>query len=253
MAVTTFSVNANSAESTLEIASKGVVSNSVKWTQESKEYSLIVDSLYRNAADDLRHQTLPNTPWLVIMDVDETLLNNSQYNLRLEQTNTTYSNESWRAWVQEKHAKAIPGAVYFVKTVLALGGQLALVTNRNQLDDQHTWKNLVDVGFPITAQNTCLVGRRPQDKSTIDNKRYINDKDLRREEFTTGAASLCWNKDDALKLQWNRGFNLLMQVGDNIEDVAGTTQKNASIEQLLKRQGRDILILPNAMYGSWGH
>lgn len=246
-------VLANPTNPKLQKESNGQVSHSVKWTQQSKEYPLIVNSLYRNAAENLRQRALPKTPWLVVMDVDETLLNNSEYNRRLEQTNGSYSSESWRGWVHEKNAKAIPGAVYFVKTVLELGGQLALVTNRNQLDDNYTWDNLLKVGFPIEHKNTCLVGRRSQDKSIIDGKAYMNDKDLRREEFFTGKASLCWQETPKHKQQWNKAFTLLMQVGDNIEDVAKTTQGNAVLNDLLERQGQDILILPNAMYGSWNH
>lgn len=244
---------ANPTNPKLKTDVKGKLSTGVKWTQQSKEYPLLVSSLYHQAADNLRQQSLPSTPWLVVMDIDETLLNNSEYNQRLELTGGSYSSKSWRNWVHEKNAKAIPGAIYFVKTVLELGGQLALVTNRNQLDDRHTWKNLLKVGFPIDASNTCLVGRRPQDKAVMDGVRYINDKDLRREEFTTGKASLCWQDDDQLKAMWQRPIILTYQVGDNIEDIAKTTQENANIEELLKRQGKDILVLPNAMYGSWNH
>lgn len=42
-----------------------------------------------------------------------------------------------------------------------------------------------------------------------------------------------------------------MQVGDNIKDFYQTTQENVDIPAFLERQGKDILILPNAMYGSW--
>ena len=42
-----------------------------------------------------------------------------------------------------------------------------------------------------------------------------------------------------------------MQVGDNIEDFARTTQEEADIEALLASQDPVFILLPNAMYGSW--
>lgn len=246
-------LQANPTNNKPTTAKKLGLSTGVKWTQQSKEFPLITSYLYQQATQSLKERQLPKTPWLVIMDVDETLLNNSDYNKRLDLTGGSYTSDSWRAWVQEKNATAIPGAIEFVKTVIELGGQLAFVTNRNHLDDGDTWQNLVSVGFPIDAQNTCLTGKRPQDKKAIDHKNIINDKDLRRNEFTSGKATQCWVKDKALKTLWNQDFTLVMQVGDNIEDIAQTTQKNANISALLQRQAQDILILPNAMYGSWGH
>ncbi len=246
-------VNANPTNNTAKAKQSKGLSTAVKWTQQSQEFTLLTHYLYRQATQALREKTLPTTPWLVIMDVDETLLNNSDYNKRLDLSNGNYTNESWRSWVHEENASAIPGAIEFVNTVFELGGQLALVTNRNQQDDAYTWRNLTNVGFGINSTNTCLVGKRAQDKAAIDNKQIINDKDLRRNAFVSGNASLCWTHKSSVKQRWNQPFTLVFQVGDNIEDIAKTTQKNTDMNSLLKRQGKDILILPNAMYGSWSH
>ncbi|MGB0898904.1 MAG: HAD family acid phosphatase [Psychrobium sp.] len=246
-------LHANPTNNKSATSKKLGLSTGVKWTQQSKEFPLLTSYLYQQATQNLKTQVLPTTPWLVIMDIDETLLNNSDYNKRLDLTGGSYTGESWQAWVHEKNATAIPGAIEFVKTVIELGGQLALVTNRNHIDDSYTWQNLLSVGFPIDRKTTCLTGKRPQDKKAIDNINIINDKDLRRQEFISGQASQCWGQDKQLKSLWNRDFSLVYQVGDNIEDIAKTTQKNADVQQLLLRQGKDILILPNAMYGSWGH
>ena len=96
------------------------------------------------------------------MDVDETILDNSPYQVNLDKTGKTYTSASWDAWVASQNAKMVPGAKAFMQQVLALGGTLALVTNRNRALDHHTWQNLLDHGLPLTADNTCLLGRVPR-------------------------------------------------------------------------------------------
>jgi predicted secreted acid phosphatase len=50
---------------------------------------------------------------------------------------------------------------------------------------------------------------------------------------------------------WRSKHTIIMQIGDNIEDVDGITQENSDIDALSKRWNNDIFILLNPMYGSW--
>ena len=190
-------------------------------------------------------------PWVVFIDVDETLLDNSEYNRRRDILGKGFTLESWASWVKEESATAVPGAKNFVSSVLENGGQIALITNRDRELDQHTWNNLVQLGFPFSRTNTCILGRTQADKDAVGSKGVINDKDLRRNNVLNGDAENCWSNFPEAKDNWNKELQLVMQVGDNIQDIAKITQDSANIEELLKRQGADILILPNAMYGSW--
>ena len=61
----------------------------------------------------------------------------------------------------------------------------------------------------------------------------------------------CYNPSDEAVAEWSQPHNIVMQVGDNIEDIAQTTQASADPSALLPRFGKDIVILPNPMYGSW--
>src|SRR3546814_16662525 len=47
----------------------------------------------------------------VIMDIDETVLDNSPYQARLIRDQAQYSDPTWDLWVAEKKAKAVPGVV----------------------------------------------------------------------------------------------------------------------------------------------
>lgn len=226
------------------------LTSAVKWQRISKEYKLITTSLYHNAADALTNREINAENWVVVMDVDETLLDNSEFQRRLDTSGGKYTSEGWANWVKEENADAVPGAVTFVKAFLAKGGKLAAITNRPQALDSHTWANLKAVGFPVTQDNTCLMGRSKEDKAAINHNDIINDKDRRRAMIEAGKAE-CFEANTPVPSVWRKPAVIEMQVGDNIEDVRFVTQEDADIEALLPRQGHNILILPNPMYGSW--
>ncbi|WP_163930953.1 HAD family acid phosphatase [Paraferrimonas sp. SM1919] len=222
----------------------------VKWQTQSAEYQLLTSNIYQRAADSLSKLSPSNENWVVVMDVDETVLDNSQYQVRREGLGLGYSSGSWDQWVSEQQATLVPGAKAFIEAVIAKGGKLALVTNRKRHTDKYTWNNLLALGLPITAQNTCLVGRVKQDKASIDGKQIINDKDLRRQQLQNGTAA-CFNPTNGQRTKFSDDhYQILMQVGDNIEDFAEVTQHGANI-QLLLEQSDNLILLPNPMYGSW--
>ncbi len=227
------------------------ISTGVRWTQNSAEYALITSSLYQQAEQNIDRFSSMDEPWVIIMDVDETLLDNSNYNKRRDALGLGFTPETWTDWVMEESATEVPGSKQFVTRVLEAGGQIALVTNRDRSADQYTWNNLLQLGFPITRENTCIIGRAQVDRDAVGEEGIINDKDLRRKEVTTGIAENCWANYPDAQSTWNRDLKLVMQVGDNIKDFSKTTQDNVDLSEFLKRQGVDILVLPNAMYGSW--
>lgn len=225
------------------------LSNSVKWQTASKEYRYLTQTTYQQATQALKSRKLPASPWVVVMDVDETVLDNSQYQVSVEKIGASYDPETWNAWVISEKATLVPGAKNFIQTVFQLGGKLALVTNRNRELDQFTWRNLLALGVPVSNDNTCLIGRVDADKEAINGDTIINDKDLRRLQLETAAAS-CY-RPDKQRASLFPALNIVMQVGDNIEDFAGVTQEEADIEALLPKSNDELILLPNPMYGSW--
>ncbi|WP_100658301.1 HAD family acid phosphatase [Alteromonas flava] len=225
------------------------LSSAVKWQTTSKEYALLTEKAYRQAQQTIKGLTSQDTPWVVVMDIDETVLDNSQYQVRLDRSGQTYTSDSWAAWVKEEAATLVPGAKSFIQTVLDEGGSLALITNRDRSLDQYTWNNLLALDLPLTTDNTCLLGRVEADKTSINHTTIINDKDLRRQQIRDGVAE-CYQSASS------RGQNLpaariVMQVGDNIEDLEGVTQDDADIQAILKSHADTFIMLPNPMYGSW--
>jgi 5'-nucleotidase (lipoprotein e(P4) family) len=226
------------------------LSSAVKWQTQSKEYQYITRAIYQEASAKLLRQVKPTMPFVVVMDIDETILDNSPYQAMLDSSKQTYSTKTWNAWVQSEQAKLVPGSDKFIETVIAHGGKLALITNREKSLDGHTWANLLSVNLPISQENSCLIGRMAEDTQSIDGKYIVNDKDLRRQQIINGDAD-CYAPTGKKLTQWQQPHKILMQVGDNIQDIQGVDQQTINIQELLKLFGDTVILLPNPMYGSW--
>ena len=224
------------------------LSSAVRWQTTSKEYQALTESVYQQATEAIPQA--PSADWVVVMDVDETILDNSPYQIEAEQSGRGYTPESWAAWVAREKAGLVPGAKAFMQQVYAAGGKIVLITNRERAQDVHTWRNLIAVDVPVTSANTCLMGRTGDDKQAVNGVDFINDKDWRREQIRRGTAT-CFTPHGSIAESWSEPQLILMQVGDNIEDFAGVTQEEAKIDQLLPDLGKQLFLLPNPMYGSW--
>lgn len=226
------------------------LSNAVKWQTSSKEYQALTSGVYQQAVVALDSTPAPHSNWVVVMDVDETVLDNSPYQENIEALGQSFSPESWNAWVVSERADLVPGAKAFIQEVYERGGKIALITNREKSLDAHTWNNLVALGLPLSPENTCLIGRSPLDKAAIDDVKIINDKDLRRQQVQAGQAN-CLQLTGDDKGSWQQPHTIWLEVGDNIEDFTGVTQEHADIDALLPKLGTTLFLLPNPMYGSW--
>ncbi len=222
-------------------------STALDWVTTSAEYRFIARAIYDQAIEYVKSSNF-GTGWTVVMDVDETILDNSGYQKNLERNGESYTDESWDQWVRSEQADLVPGAKLFIEAVIEKGGTLALITNRNRGLDQYTWNNLVANDLPIDINNTCLMGRNSEDKEAIGSNGVINDKDLRRMQIESGRAQ-CFEKGQARHDKFE-AVKIVMQVGDNIEDFKNVVQEDADVEGLLHDRNT-LILLPNPMYGSW--
>lgn len=60
-------------------------------------------------------------PPAIILDCDETILDNSKYEAYLIKTGQGYSSTTWKKYVQNKVAEAMPGAVEFTRYAASRG------------------------------------------------------------------------------------------------------------------------------------
>lgn len=194
------------------------MSDAVHWYRNSAEMRAAYEQTFRAAESQLRVQTrdLPRGSWAVIMDVDETLLDNSGYVVEFGR----YTPPTWDEWTARQSARALPGAVRFTTVVREeLGGRVALVTNREQKSCADTQANLrrEGIGHDLILCMTDTADKNPRFAAV--------------QAGTAGHPPL----------------QVLMWLGDNIEDFPGLSQADGAAGEF----GSRYFVLPNPYYGSW--
>jgi 5'-nucleotidase (lipoprotein e(P4) family) len=200
----------------------------IKWFRTAAEYKAITISVYRaaTAAVTAASQGKPRDSWAVVLDADETVLDNSVFQRDLAAGTAPFTEDLWATFARQRSAVPVPGAKAFLDKVKELGGRIAIVTNR--------WNNLCE----DTKENFRLQ-QIPFD--SIACRVDTSDKDPRLAAAATGAA-----------FGDGKAREVLAIVGDNIQDFP-------TLKQTLREQpdsafdlfGVRYFVLPNPMYGSW--
>lgn len=202
--------------------------NDAHWVRNSAEHRAVFLEVYRAAGDRLQTLAAGRTAgsWGVILDADETVLDNSEYQRSRVPFGGTYDPAAWTAWVREQRAPALPGSVQFAARVHQLGGRVVVVTNRTQEECPPTRTNLAQVGF---AADLVLC------------RGATSDKNPRFQSVQNGTAAAGFRP--IVVLEW---------IGDNIQDFPGLTQAiRTQNDSTFVRFGESFFALPNPMYGSW--
>ena len=130
--------------------------NGVLWVQTSAEFWALASTTYNSAQvalEQAKSQKMwsaaleqqpgyENLPPAVILDLDETVLDNSASEGQLVLDRTVYSQDTWSAWVHRVAATAIPGAQSFIASAEKNGVKVFFVTNRSLSEQEDTLKNL---------------------------------------------------------------------------------------------------------------
>src|SRR5580765_5570979 len=74
--------------------------NDIRWFRTAAEYRALTRQAYALAAERLPELSRGLAPqaWAVILDADETVLDNSEYQRRRALLDSTYTEASWAAW-----------------------------------------------------------------------------------------------------------------------------------------------------------
>lgn len=222
---------AGSAAAPQPTASSTVIGDSIplalRWYRASAEMHALFVQTYRLATEAAQRLAAQQSgqQWAVIMDADETVLDNSMY--QQGRGGRGYTPETWEVWVKSKKATALPGAADFINRVRALGGKVVIVTNREDNVCEETRQNLKAVALNVDQVLCKPVG--------------VSDKNPRFSAVQSGTAP---SRLAALKV--------VMWVGDNIQDFPGLTQdvrKGGAAG--FAEFGKTWFVLPNPLYGSW--
>jgi acid phosphatase len=228
--------------------------NATLWLQRATEYELSTLQVYRLATERLptvmaapgtaaaeqwntAATTLATLPTAIVVDLDETVLDNTYYQARQLLQGRDYDEASWQAWMQEAAATAIPGAVDFLRAAAAAGHRIFYVTNRlcQRLESlaedpcparTATLRNLRALGLPNVhdGESLMLRGERPEWSSS--------DKSVRRAAIA-------------------ERYRIVALVGDDLRDFVDRPVFEARRSELSGLLGTRWFLLPNPIYGSW--
>ena len=210
------------------------LSNDIAWVSSSDAYKCFVQQAYADAGRRVRDLSRAEKPgtWCVVFDADETIISNVEFQASLQARGVGYSGKAWDEWCNKGRATALPGAREFCAAVRECGGKVIIITNREEDVRKATLKNLDELGFTYDA---CIFreGLYRADRS----------KAVRRADVEGGALKTlpAGKRLPSLKI--------LMLVGDQTHDLYN--DKEIDFKDVKERFGRDLVIMPNPMYGDW--
>jgi 5'-nucleotidase (lipoprotein e(P4) family) len=199
------------------------------WYQRSAEMRAIYYQCFRNAETALSEnlsQQGRTKPAAVVLDIDETVLDNSPYQGWQVLENRSFNNQDWIRWVELAQAAPLPGAVEFTRYADSLGVEVFYVSNRAVAEMGPTIRNMSALGFADADSTHMLLKKNTSSKVE---RRAVIEKD----------------------------YEIVLLVGDNLADHNVTYEKRAddygfaAIDADRKLFGTKYIVLPNPMYGNW--
>ena len=107
----------------------------------------------------------------IIVDLDETILDNSRNEARIVKEGVPFTPDSFTAWVNRAECDAVPGAVGFLRYANSRRVRIFYVSNRKQIEREGTARNLKKLGFPNVNDETLLL--RPESGEMIKEPRRV--------------------------------------------------------------------------------
>jgi 5'-nucleotidase (lipoprotein e(P4) family) len=161
----------------------------------------------------------------VVVDIDETILDNSPYEAKIMLEGKTYASESWYEWCNMGAAEPVPGALEFLQFADSLGFNVFYITNRKKkFVEEGTIKNVRKLGFP-----------------QVEDDHFLLRTDKRNKEERRQAVS--------------ENYEIVLLAGDNLGDFYEDSNVFSEREKLMKSNkdifGHKFIVLPNAIYGDW--
>ena len=173
------------------------------------------------------YQSLPPA---VILDIDETVLDNSEHQVRSIKNGTNYP-VGWKEWVSEESAGALPGVKEYLSYADSKGIKIFYVTNRTHDLEKYTRNNIKALGLPLDNDRDVLLMK--------NEKGWASDKTSRR---------------DLIK----KDFRVIQIFGDQLDDfipmeetATSVDSRKALIDKYASMWGEKWYMLINPMYGEW--
>ncbi len=161
----------------------------------------------------------------VVVDIDETVLDNSPFEAKSILEKTSYP-KYWKEWCSLSKATSVAGAQEFLNYAAEKGVETFYISNRKVDLFQSTLTNLKKNGFPYADSSHILLRSK------------ASDKEPRRKSV-------------------EENYEIVLLFGDNLGDFTNlfdgksTSDRHALVDQMRSEFGKRFIVLPNPMYGSW--
>lgn len=146
------------------------------WVAEGEGWKQNARRIYADATRYVEREASRRAPgsWGVVLDLDQTVLDNVAYQVMVERKNAAFSQATWRDWVEQREATEVPGSVAFIHRVRALGGHVLLVTNRYDYEAEATRDNLAAIGVVEGRDYRVFLPRVWPDASSSKEERFAS-------------------------------------------------------------------------------
>jgi len=202
---------------------------SVLWFQRSAEMRALfyqAFNLARVRLDQDRAAIKKESKRAVVVDIDETLLDNSPHMGKLIADNEIFPY-AWTDWVNRAEAEPLPGAVEFLTYAVSMGYDIFYVSNRSaKTETEGTIENLRKKRFPQVSSDHIML--KEEQSSKEERRRTIE-----------------------------KTHEIVLFIGDNLNDLDSVFEKKSvadrsvEVDRAKDKFGSKFIVLPNPMYGDW--
>ena len=200
----------------------------IAFQQKSAEYRALCYQAFNIARIKLAefNRERSSKPRAIMTDIDETILNNSPYEVHQLLQGKDYDPDSWREWTAMGKADTVPGALHFFQFAFASGVEIFYVSNRGEDEREGTLKNLQYFNFPNADNEHLLL------------KQETSSKEKRKNTIS-------------------ETHNIVILMGDNLNDFSNLFERKSSDERekvandFSAEFGNRFIVLPNPVYGDW--
>ncbi|SFS54110.1 5'-nucleotidase, lipoprotein e(P4) family [Marininema halotolerans] len=195
------------------------------WQQKAGEALALQYQAYNLAKERLTTLKKTTKKPAVILDIDETVLDNSPYQAYAIKKKASYPT-GWDEWVNQAKAKTIAGAKEFLDYANQQKVDIYYLTNRSEQSRNATLSNLKKEHLPQAESSHLLL------------QGDTSDKQPRRDTVA-------------------KNHSIALLIGDNLGDFsdiyykAPLAKRNEQVAKDKAKYGKEFIILPNPMYGDW--
>ncbi|MBQ3437671.1 MAG: 5'-nucleotidase, lipoprotein e(P4) family [Fusobacterium sp.] len=202
---------------------------STNWFQTSGEAKALFLQGYNIATKILKEEIKKpySKPYSIVLDLDETVLDNSAYSAENLKNGKNWSKDSWKEWVEKAEAEVLPGAKEFLEFADKNKVQIFYISDRYEDDLEPTIRNLKKLNLPIQNEKNILLKSKTDKSGKVARREYVKNH-----------------------------TNLVLLLGDNLSDFEEFSTKsiedrNKKVDDLASEFGEKFIIFPNPMYGAF--